>query len=78
MELVYDNFMSRQGVVGGTIQVVSAAAHEEPDVWVYNRSLLYGRIIQAVLRYRIKEGGWVLGPCDACTKKGRPFRDVMH
>ena len=53
---------------GGPGQGRSAAAQEECVVWDYNGTLLYGRIIQAVLKSMIWEGEGVIGLGDTCAK----------
>ena len=75
--LLENNVNVRQGGRGVTVQGGSADALEESVVRAYNHTLLSGRIIQAVRRSTIWEGGGVLGLGDSCTKIGIQIREVL-
>ena len=68
----------RMGGRGGPGQGVSTAAQEERATQGYNRNLLYGITRKAARKSKIWDGGGVLGPGGACTKIGRPIREVIQ
>jgi hypothetical protein len=55
----------------------SATTDEETSAWKYHSAVLDGRIRAAVRGLTSGDKDGVLGPDDACTKTGRPVRDVL-
>ena len=68
-------------VEGAAREGKSAFIDEEEDNAVaqsFHKTVLSGKLCQAVRRATDREGGGCLLPWDKCTKTGRPFADVFR